>query len=312
MRKRVLVVGSANMDISMDAPCIPGAGETALFDGGVRYSPGGKSANSAVAFARLGAETFFCTRLGRDSHGETLYDYYKECGIDVSHTVIDKSHPTGCAVILLDENRQNRILCYPGANRYLSADDAENAFLCCPDALYMQMEIADDTVISAAQYAYRHEIPIFLDGGPARRDFPLESLPPLTVFSPNESETEIYTGIRPQGTDSCLTATMELFRRVNAEYIVLKLGDRGAYVCNGRHFKFVPSYPVRAVDTTAAGDAFTAALTLRFLENGGDIGAAVGYANAVGALTVSRVGASYSIPDAKEVDAFLAEYGEQI
>ena len=308
MSKRILVVSSANMDISFPAGNLPSPGETLLADGAVTYSPGGKGANSAVTFASLGAETVFCARIGRDSHGESLYDYYKERGINVSHLVIDKDHATGCAAILVGYKGQNRILCYPGANKYLSATDAENAFLTCPDALYLQMEIGQDAILAATDYAYRHEIPIFLDAGPARADFPLESLPPLTVFSPNETETETYTGITLTGTDSMLAASMELFKRVHAEYIVIKLGDRGAFVCNGRHFKFITAFPVKAVDTTAAGDAFTAALTLRYLENGGDINDAVRYGCAAGAITVSRVGASYAVPrNREEVELFLKQ-----
>lgn len=308
MSKRVLVVSSANMDISLPVRDVPEAGETVLCDGSVSYSPGGKGANSAVTFASLGAETVLCARIGRDSHGESLYDFYKERGIDVRHLIVDREHPTGCAVILLDHKGQNRIMCYPGANRYLNENDVEDAFLSCPDALYMQLEIGQDAILAAADYAYRHEIPIFLDAGPARADFPLESLPPVTVFSPNETETEIFTGIHLTGTDSMLAASMDLLRRVRAEYIVLKLGDRGAFVCNGRHFKFISAFSVRAVDTTAAGDAFTAALTIRYLENGGDINDAVRYGCAAGALTASRRGAAYAVPQSvAEMEAFLAE-----
>ncbi len=307
MKKRVLVLSSANMDMIMPVTKMPSAGETLIFPGAVSYAPGGKGANSAVAFAKLGADTVFATRLGRDTHGETLYDYYKECGIDVSHIVIDKEHSTGFAAILVEEQTgQNRILCYPGANAAITEEDIDNAFRSCPDALYMQLEIGDEAVFYAADYARRHGIPIFIDAGPARADFPLEKLPPLTVFSPNETETECYTGISPQGSDACLKAAHELYKRVKAEYIVLKLGDRGAFIFNGTRCKFVPSYHVRAVDTTAAGDTFTAAMTLRYLENGGDISAAVAYANAAAAITVSRVGASYSIPTAEEVASFLA------
>ena len=305
-KKRILVVGSANMDMHMPVVKLPRAGETLMEKGGVSYSPGGKSANSAVALAKLGADTVLCTRLGHDSHGETLYSYYKELGIDVSYTVIDREHQTGFAAILVDEETaQNRIMVYPGANDFLCEDDVDNAFLSCPDALYMQFEIPDSLTLAAAEYAYRHSIPIFIDAGPARADFPLEKLPPVTVFSPNESETEIYTGIRPLGADSCLKAAHELSKRVRAEYIVLKLGDRGAFVFNGTRCKFVPSFHVHAVDTTAAGDAFTAALTLKYMETG-DINASVYYANAVAAVTVTRKGASFSIPTASEVEDFLS------
>lgn len=308
MSKRILVVSSANMDITLPVRSLPTEGETLLCEGTVSYSPGGKGANSAVTLANLGAETVLCARIGRDSHGETLYDYYKEMRIDVSHLVIDRDHATGCAAVIVDNKGENRILCYPGANKYLSERDVEEGFLSCPDALYLQMEIGQDAIIAAANYAYRHEIPIFLDAGPARADFPFDCLPPVTVFSPNETETELYTGITLTGTDSLLAASMELLRRVRAEYIVIKMGDRGAFVCNGRHFKFIAAYTVRAVDTTAAGDAFTAAMALRFLENGGDINDAVQYGCAAGAITVSRAGAAYAVPKSREeLEQFIAK-----
>ena len=313
MSKRVLVVSSANMDIKLPIREMPAAGETLLCDGSVSYSPGGKGANSAVTFASLGAETVLCARIGRDSHGESLYDFYKEKGIDVRHIAIDREQPTGCAVVFVDNMGQNRILAYPGANSYLSERDVDEGFLSCPDALYLQMEIGQNAFFAAANYAHRHDIPIFVDAGPARADFPFDRMPPVKVFSPNETETEIYTGMKLTGTDSMLAASMELLRRVRAEYIVIKLGERGAFVCNGRHFKFVPGFSVRVVDTTAAGDAFTAALTLRYLENGGDINDAVRYGCAAGAITVSRSGAAYAVPNsAAEVEALIAAQGGSV
>ena len=313
MSKRILVVSSANMDIKLPIREMPAAGETLLCDGSVSYSPGGKGANSAVTFAALGAETVLCARIGRDSHGESLYDFYKEKGIDVRHIAIDREQPTGCAVVFVDNMGQNRILAYPGANSYLSERDVDEGFLSCPDALYLQMEIGQNAFFAAANYAHRHDIPIFVDAGPARADFPFDRMPPVKVLSPNETETEIYTGMKLTGTDSMLAASMELLRRVRAEYIVIKLGERGAFVCNGRHFKFVPGFSVRVVDTTAAGDAFTAALTLRYLENGGDINDAVRYGCAAGAITVSRSGAAYAVPNsAAEVEALIAAQGGSI
>ncbi len=306
IKKKVLVVGSANMDMHIPVSAMPVAGETRIQQGSVSYSPGGKSANSAVAFANLGADTVFCARIGHDSHGETLYSYYKELGIDVSAMAIDREHATGFAAIMTDEaTAGNRILVYPGANDYLAEENIDKAFLSSPDALYMQFEIPNELVISSAEYAFRRGIPTFIDAGPAKADFPLEKLPPVTVFSPNETETECYTGIKPLGADACLKAAHMLHKRVKAQYIVLKLGDRGAFIFNGTRCKFVPAFHVHAVDTTAAGDAFTAALTLRYLQYG-DINEAAYYANAVAALTVTKKGASFSIPTAEEVEAFIA------
>ena len=136
----------------------------------------------------------------------------------------------------------------------------------------------------------------------------MEDLPPLEVFSPNETETEVYTGIQPTNAESCLRAAMELAKRVRAKYYVLKLGSRGAYVYNGRQCYLMPAISEKAVDTTAAGDAFTAAMTLRYLENGGDILDAVRFGNVVGGISVTRPGASESIPTKEEAERYLATH----
>lgn len=305
MKKRILTVSSAYILLEMGADRIPEAGETLSAHGSVSYGPGGAGTNTAVALKKLGAESVFCARIGRDPHGETLYDYYKDCGVDVSHLAIDRECPTGCAVLLGIEGEETRTIRYAGANLLLSESDVDNAFLCCPDALCLQADVGDAALLYAADYAYRHEIPIFFDAGPARRGLPLEKLPPLKVFCADDKEMEMYTGVLPRGADSCLSATMELLHRVKTEYVVIKLGDRGAFVCNGRHFKFYPAFPIKEYHQGGAGDGFFAALSLRLLDEGADVGVAMRYATAVGAMTVMREGEAYALPDADEVEAFL-------
>ncbi len=308
MSKRILTVSSAYMLIGMKSERVPAVGETLTAFGSVSYSPGGAGANTAIALRRLGAESVFCARIGRDPHGETLYDYYKECGVDVSHVAVDRENPTGCVVRLSTEGEETRALKYPGANLLLSEHDVDEAFLSCPDLLCLQADVGDGAALYAADYAYRHDIPIFFDAGPDGRDFPLEKLPPLKVFCANEKEMFDYTGLLPGGADSCLAATMELLHRVKTDYVVIKLADRGAFVCNGRHFKFHSAFSVKEVDHSAAGDAFFAALALRLSENGDDIGDAMHYATAVSALTVTRAGEAYSLPDADEVACFMKSH----
>lgn len=166
-------------------------------------------------------------------------------------------------------------------------------------------------MIYAANEAAKRGIPVFIDAGPADPSFPLSSLPELEIFSPNESETAAFTGIDPINEQKCLEAVDRLKKLVRAKFYVLKLGSRGAFISDGVIYKHIESYPVTAIDTTAAGDAFTAALTLRYLDDG-DITASAEYACAVGAITVSRKGASSSVPSAREVEKFLEERGEYI
>ena len=305
-KKKILVVGSSNMDLSMNMYKVPEVGETLIDDGGVAYIPGGKGGNAAVALLKLGADCCFCAKVGADLHGQKLYQYYKDLGIDTSYIKVDRDNPTGLAVVMKESDGNNRIVVYPGANNHLSVDSIEEAFDCNPDALYIGFEIPFTTALAAAKMAEARGIPIFVDAAPANADYPLESLPFLEVFSPNESETETYTGILPQGADSALRAALALYKRVKARYIVIKQGDRGAFVYDGKHFFVVPAMRLgKAIDTTAAGDAFTAALTVEYMNNGGNIADAAQYGVAAGAITVTKRGASSSIPTEAEVRELL-------
>ena len=303
--KKILVVGSANMDLSMNMYKVPDAGQTLIDDGGVAYIPGGKGGNSAVALTKLGADCCFCAKVGADLHGQKLYQYYKEVGVNTSYLKVDRENPTGLAVVMKESDGNNRIIVYPGANANLSVDNVTEAFDCEPDALYLGFEIPFNIALSAARIAASRGIPIFVDAAPADKDHPLENLPMLEIFSPNETETYAYTGILPQGTDSALRAALALYKRVKARYIVIKQGDRGAFVYDGKHFFVIPAIRIgKAIDTTAAGDAFTAALTVEYLRGSG-IRNAVKFGVAAGAIAVTRRGAASSVPTDDEVRALV-------
>ena len=204
MKKRILTVSSANMDFVMKVARVPEAGQTLLDDGSFRFVPGGKGANAAVAIQRLGGDSVFCTRLGNDRNGDELRRIYAREGVDCRFIVTDPERATGLASIMVEPSGQNRIIVFPGANAAICSDDVESAMLCRPDALFMQLEIAADAIIYAARYAAERNIPIFIDAGPALPDFPFAKLPRLEVFSPNETETEAYTGIVPSSPEACL------------------------------------------------------------------------------------------------------------
>ena len=305
MDKKILIIGSANMDLSLNVYRVPSAGETVSDDGGVAYTPGGKGANAAIAFSRLGARAILAARLGQDTHGQQLYNFYKEAGVDTSHIRVDRDSPTGFAVVIKESSGQNRIIHYPGANANMSVDGMVESFSSMPDALYLGFEIGFNSALSAAKIAASRGVPIFIDAAPASVDFPLECLPPVEVFSPNETETLEYTGIRPEGADSSLRAALALWRRVRCKYIVIKQGERGSCVYDGKKFDMIPAVRVdKVVDTTAAGDTYTAALTLEYLRSG-DIKDAMRYASAAAAIAVSRSGASSSVPTRDEVEHFI-------
>lgn len=306
MKQRILAIGSSNIDFVANAERMPEAGQTLISSGSYSFVPGGKGANAAVAAARLGADVIFCTRIGSDSHGKTLFKAYENEGIDIRYVTVDKENKTGLASVFVEENGANRITVFPGANLHISNDDIEEAFTTYPDALLSQFEIPKESVLFAIKQANAADIPVFIDAGPVIPDLDISSLGKIEIFSPNESEAFAYTGIKPYDAESYIKICINLYSKMDVKYIVLKLGDRGCYIYDGHKGEAVPSYRVIAVDTTAAGDAFTAALTYEYLRSG-DIRGACRYANAVGALTVTKAGAFPSLPYENDVIEFLRD-----
>lgn len=310
-KPRILIPGSTNMDFVCCVDKVPDAGETVMSFDEYFISPGGKGANCAVSAARLGADVIFCTCLGNDDYGKQLLETYKKEGIDCRFIFFDAEKKTGLAHIFREADGQNRITVYPGANISLSPIHAEEAFTSYPDALLIQCETSPETVKYSVDAAHRQKIPVFFDMAPIRPDFDPSDIGPCEVISPNESETLYYTGIYPANADSCLRASIKLFSMIQTKYVVIKLGDRGCYIYDGIHQDIISPLEVNAKDTTGAGDAFTAALTVRYLQNGGNITDAARFANCVGAYTVTRNGAFDSFPTAKKLETFINNYNNR-
>lgn len=304
MAKRILVAGSSNIDFLLSTPYIPAPGETMLSSGEYAFTPGGKGANAAVAAKAMGCDVVFCSRVGDDAYGDRLVALFKEKGIDTRYVNVDRLEQTGLAVVMLEKNGANRIIVFGGANKKISDIDVDSSFSCYPDAVLTQFEIRPEAVIAAARNAAEDGIPFFVDAGGITKDFPLERLEKIEIFSPNEIETEILTGIRPNTLEDCLRASIALCNRVDIKYVVLKLGSRGCYVYDGKYCDLISPYEVPVLDTTAAGDIFTAALTAEYLRTEKVLDAAR-FANAAGALAVSKAGAIASVPTMEEVLALM-------
>ena len=307
MKPRILVVGSANMDMVLSMPYMPQEGES-IVSNDYTYIPGGKGANAAVSAARVGADVIFCARLGNDENGKRLIEAYRNEGIITRYIKIDKAAPTGLAVILLDErNGKNRIVVYPSANLNLEVDDVENAFLSYPDAVLIQFETSAEAIIAATEFAAQQQIPVFIDAGPVRKEFTPEvyqSLQNVEIVSPNEVEIAQITGIIPTNPETCLQACMKLSHMIKTKNIVIKLSDRGCFMYDGKYYEMLTANYVEAVDTTAAGDAFTAALAIEYLKTK-NLSHSCKYANVAGALTVTKFGAMSSLPTQKQIDNFI-------
>lgn len=306
MKKRILTVGEARIDLCMPISELPRSPKAPVIAKSCSFVPSGSGAIAATAVARLGGDSVLCTRIGRDRNGTDLRKIYEYEKIDTRFVAADAALPTSFSVIYASESSARQIDLAPDATSALSPDDVEGAFICRPDAMLISTELPHATVVAAVELAHKRDVPVYLDGGASVGSFPFDELPAIELFAPDEDETKLLTDISPDTPEKCLKAAIALSRIVRARFYAIKLGNRGCYIYDGKYYHCLPAYDVKAKDCTAAGDAFVAALTLEHL-NSGDIARAGKVANAVGALTVNRKGALISVPHRKDVADFIAE-----
>lgn len=297
------VVGSINMDLILKMKKIPEAGEN-LLGTSYGYANGGKGANQAVGLARLGAKTKLIGKVADDENGRKLLENLGKNNIDISGVSTDGTQ-TGLAAIILDEVGYNRIVVYEGANAEINHDEAAEHITDDIDLLLLQFETNEDVVIKCANTAIKKGIATIIDCGPAKQ-FELEKMQGATIITPNESETKALTGIFPDSEETILESSKILMNRSKAKYIVLKLGSRGCSVWDGENLRLMPAYKSNVVDTTAAGDCFTAAMALEFLRSG-DIYSSCDMGNKAGSISVSRMGADASMPTVHDILNFNAD-----
>ena len=294
---RATVVGSINMDLILNMKKVPDVGENVLgTDYG--YANGGKGANKATALAKLGAKVKMIGKVADDPNGAKLLENLEKNNIDISGVATDGSQ-TGLAAIIIDGDGRNRIVVYEGANSEIEPERAVNDIGTDINLLLLQFETNEEVVISCVNHAVKQGITTVIDCGPAK-NFALEKMQGATILSPNESETKALTGIYPDKEENILKASKILEERSKAKYIVLKLGERGSSLWDGNDLKLFPSYKSNVVDTTAAGDCFTAALALEYIRSG-DIEKACDFGNKAGSIAVSRMGAQSSMPTFEEI-----------
>jgi len=297
---KILVVGSINMDLLLLTQRMPLPGETMLSEA-YQFGPGGKGANQAVACAKLGGDTTFVCKIGEDAFGEQLRQSLIDNGVGVNYVSVSTGKQSGFCVIMLEEGGNNRLIVHLASNLDLNKADIDRAFEQDYDGMIIQFEIAEEMVIYACGKARDKGIPFIVDTGPAL-NFPLEKIHGMEILSPNETETAALCGITPATEAECKTAAELLTKRSGAKHIVLKMGSKGAMHYKDGTLTHYPAHKVEAVDATAAGDVFTAAMGVQYLQHG-DIAKAIQYANVAGALTVTKAGAQESVPTAQEVNS---------
>lgn len=302
----VVVVGSSNTDMVVKTAELPKPGETVV-GGTFVMAAGGKGANQAVAAARLGAKTTFIAKVGDDLFGGQAVEGYQKEGIDTRWVLRDPARPTGVALILVDQRGENLISVASGANEALSPEDMDAAaeVLRSADIVVMQLETPLPTVCRAAEIAAAAGVPVILDPAPApNHPLPDELLRHVTYLKPNESEAERLTGVAVTDVASAQAAADRLLA-AGPRAVIVTLGPRGALVVEKAGAgTVIPAHVVSAVDTTAAGDAFSGALAVA-LARGEPLLDAARFAAVAGALAASRMGAQPSLPTEAEVRAAL-------
>lgn len=300
----ITVVGSFMMDLVITAERRPQRGET-LVGQSFGIFPGGKGFNQAVAARRLGAQVHMVGRLGQDDFGQRFRAVMESEGIDARHVGLDARAHTGVGSPVIDAQGDNSIIIVPGANLHLTAQDVENArdVIAGADMLLLQLEIPTEAVLRAAHIAHAAGVPVLLNPAPAR-PLPAELFPLVSVLTPNETEAEMLSGLPVHDDRSAALAARALLQS-GAGAVVLTLGRRGALLADRAGFRRVTAYPVEVVDATAAGDAFCAGLAFQIAQ-GQALEKAVCFANAVGGLACTVLGAEPAMPRAQAVADFRA------
>ena len=301
--KNIVVIGSSNTDMVVKTSHLPVPGETVL-GGDFFMNAGGKGANQAVAAARYGNRVVFVAKTGNDLFGEQVRKSMKEDGIVTDYVFIDEEHPSGVALITIDQKAENCIVVAGGANMYLKPEDIDKAKeeILGGDVVLMQLETPIETVEYAAKMAAEAGVKVILNPAPAPAE-PLskELISNLYLITPNRSEASRLTGFEVTDLASAQRAALALYD-MGAKNVIVTLGSEGSLVYDGHMMMRVEAIKVEAVDTTAAGDTYNGVLASVIAE-GKSLIDAVHEANIAGAISVTRMGAQPAAPTREEIIA---------
>ena len=301
---KAVVFGSFVVDLMDRTPHLPVPGET-VKGSYFKMGPGGKGFNQCVAAHKAGADVVMVTKLGKDTFGKVATDTMDSLNMPKEHLLFSDTEDTGIALILVDENTaQNEIIIVPCALNTITDEEVKGTEKILTDAEYvlLQLEVNQSANESIVKLAKKHNCKVIVNTAPYS---PVsdEFLSDVYMVTPNEVEAREITGVEVKDLESCDKAA-KFFKEKGVEIVVITLGEMGAYVCTNEQSTIIPSYKVKAVDTTGAGDAFNGAL-LAALTEGMDIFEAVKFANAVAALSVQKYGTTPSMPDRNEIEDFI-------
>lgn len=304
----ITVVGSFVVDLTSRAPHMPVPGETVL-GRSFRLGPGGKGGNQAVAAARAGSQVNMITKLGDDEFGAIAKKSFSAEGINLDYTIVTKDHPTGSALIIVDDSGENMIVVTLGACGTITHEEiyAAEEVIKNSSVVMTQLETSSEAVVATIEIASKYNVPIIFNPAPYNDNYPREILPMVTYVTPNETEAGYMTGLEVNSNESVLLAASKI-REMGVKNVIITLGKRGCLIYGEAvDYTFIPAFKVEAVDTTGAGDAFNGGLA-HAIEKGMEIKRAVSYASVVAGISVTRFGTAPSMPTEAEINKFLGDF----
>jgi ribokinase len=302
--KKIVVIGSSNVDLIMKMDRLPEKGET-VTDAVFFQVYGGKGANQAVATARAGGNVAFVSCVGEDAYTPQMVVNYIHEGIDTDYVFAEKGLASGHALIMIGGQGMNYISVAPGANYLLSPGKVDEAAALFDEAamIVMQFEIPEETVKYVINKANKKGIPVMWNVAPAR-PFDFSYIPKVNILVLNEVEAGFLAGM-PVNNEQDAEKAAEKLVSLGVEKVIITLGSKGAFVVTKTEKVSVPAFNVDAIDTTAAGDTFCGALAVALVE-GKALKDALTFASAAAAISVTRMGAQPSAPSRKEIEEFLS------
>ena len=291
----ITVIGSINLDRTIRVKQMPKPGET-MHTKEIFSAGGGKGANQAVAAKRSEAVTNFIGAIGNDESGEMMRELLSEEGIDLSGVQTLEKQATGQAYIIVDDQGENSIMIHSGANNAFTPQQVKEhaEVIKASDFVVAQFESTLESTIEAFSIAREAGVKTILNPAPALEDVPEELLRVTDMIIPNETETEILTGIQVSD-ESSLKAAAEHLHQLGIEAVIITIGSKGAFYDVQGRSGIVPAFKVNAVDTTAAGDTFIGAMSSVLEKDFSNLEEAIKYGNKASSVTVQRFGAQPSM-----------------
>lgn len=274
------------------------------------WSPEGEGLSTALALSRLGSDSLLCAKLGDDAAAKELRDYIAEEKTDIRFVTSARGADTAVRVSVTERGGDKRTVFCPGAGTQLNEDDIEEAFISYPDAVLIQAGIPARAATAAAETATLQGTPVFVMSSDGGGFFPRLDGVQCEIFSVAEDEVKACTGIEPSDQESCMKACIVLSQRVKAKYIILRLGDRGYFLFDGKYYSFISANVEKKRRGVRTDGVFSAALVFEYMRSGGDIKHACGYAALAAAAYVSRGVGSRAYPSNDDVRRYSERNAE--